>query len=82
MPVNTVRAWFLGLIVAIVIPGLNQFFYFRYPSVTVGNLVAQLVSLPLGRGLAAIVPNVHVFGVSLNPGPFVSQCSGDAPGFY
>ena len=36
MPVNTFRAWFIGIIWAILIPGLNQFFFFRFPSVTVG----------------------------------------------
>ena len=35
MPCATFRAWFVGLIWAIIIPGLDQFFYFRYPSVTV-----------------------------------------------
>lgn len=27
-----------GLIFAIVISGLNQFFFFRFPSVTIGNV--------------------------------------------
>lgn len=35
MPVNTLRAWLLGLLFAIIIPGVNQFFFFRYPSVTI-----------------------------------------------
>ena len=35
MPVNTFRAWFIGFIWSIILPGLNQFFFFRYPSVTV-----------------------------------------------
>ena len=35
MPASTIRAWVLGVIWAMVIPGMNQFFYFRYPSVTV-----------------------------------------------
>lgn len=38
MPVNTFRAWFIGIIWAILIPGLNQFFFFRYPSVSVGGV--------------------------------------------
>lgn len=44
--------------------------YFRYPAVTVGNLVAQLLSLPLGRLAARIFPDVKIFGARLNPGPF------------
>ncbi|KAF8523285.1 oligopeptide transporter [Hysterangium stoloniferum] len=70
MPVNTIRAWLIGTIWAIIIPGLNQFFFFRYPSVVVGNLVAQLLSFPIGRAWAAVVPNWSIFGMPLNPGPF------------
>ncbi|EJF60906.1 OPT oligopeptide transporter [Dichomitus squalens LYAD-421 SS1] len=70
MPVNTFRAWFIGLIWSIILPGMNQFFFFRYPSVTVTSIVAQLLSYPIGRLWARTVPNVKIFGVSLNPGPF------------
>ncbi|KAF8518159.1 oligopeptide transporter [Hysterangium stoloniferum] len=70
MPVNTFRAWFIGFCWAIIIPGLNQFFFFRFPAVNIGNLVAQLLSFPLGRAWARIVPNWTIFGISLNPGPF------------
>ncbi|KAL7278032.1 small oligopeptide transporter [Trametes coccinea BRFM310] len=70
MPVNTVRAWVIGIIWAMIIPGMNQFFYFRYPSVTVTGIVAQLLSFPLGRLWARFMPRVKVFGFSLNPGPF------------
>lgn len=38
MPVATFRAWFIGIIWAVLIPGLNQFFFFRYPSVTVSGV--------------------------------------------
>ena len=37
---------------------------------TVANLVAQLVSLPMGRALAYVLPDVEIFGLPLNPGPF------------
>ncbi|KAJ6515696.1 OPT oligopeptide transporter [Mycena sanguinolenta] len=70
IPVSTIRAWTLGLIWAIIIPGLNQFFFFRYPSVTVTGIIAQLISFPLGRLWAKFVPNVKIFGMDLNPGPF------------
>nr|AGA20376.1 oligopeptide transporter 5 [Phanerodontia chrysosporium] len=70
MPCGTFRAWFIGVIWAILIPGLNQFFFFRFPSVSVGGVVAQLISLPILRLWARVVPNVKIFGVSLNPGPF------------
>lgn len=38
MPADTFRAWMIGLFWAIFIPGLNQFFHFRYPSVTIGSV--------------------------------------------
>ncbi|KAJ7641107.1 OPT oligopeptide transporter [Roridomyces roridus] len=70
IPVSTIRAWVLGFIWAMIIPGLNQFFFFRYPSVTVTSIVAQLLTFPLGRAWARLVPNVSIFGLELNPGPF------------
>ncbi|KAJ7160554.1 small oligopeptide transporter, partial [Mycena crocata] len=70
MPVTTVRTWVLGVAWAILIPGLNQFFFFRFPSVTITGIVAQLLSFPIGRAAAAWVPNWRIFGVQLNPGPF------------
>jgi OPT family small oligopeptide transporter len=70
LPVNTFRAWFIGFIWSILIPGLNQFFFFRFPSVTITGLVAQLLAYPVGRAWARLVPNVKVFGIALNPGPF------------
>ncbi|KAG8844061.1 hypothetical protein FRB96_003294 [Tulasnella sp. 330] len=70
IPCNTFRAWVMGLAWAILIPGLNQFFFFRYPSVTISPLVSQLLSFPVGKLFAFILPNVHIFGIALNPGPF------------
>jgi len=70
MPVSTLRAWILGICWAMIIPGINQFFYFRYPSVAIGGLVAQLMVFPLGRAWANVFPSVKVFGVSINPGTF------------
>ncbi|KAI0368540.1 small oligopeptide transporter [Pilatotrama ljubarskyi] len=70
MPVNTFRAWALGVLWAIIIPGVNEFYYFRYPSISLGGIVAQLVTFPLGRAWARWFPSVKLFGISLNPGPF------------
>lgn len=41
MPAGTLRAWVLGIIWAIVIPGVNQFYFFRYPSITIGPVRLQ-----------------------------------------
>ena len=35
MPASTLRAWVIGIIWAVLIPGVNQFFSFRYPSVSI-----------------------------------------------
>ncbi|KAL9715658.1 hypothetical protein Ac2012v2_000101 [Leucoagaricus gongylophorus] len=70
IPVATLRAWVIGIIWSILIPGLNQFFFFRYPSVTITGIVAQLLSFPIGRAAAAFLPNWSIFGLKLNPGPF------------
>ncbi|KAF9038006.1 OPT oligopeptide transporter [Panaeolus papilionaceus] len=70
LPCSTIRAWVLGLVWSIVIPGLNQFFFFRYPAVSVGGVVAQLLIFPMGRLWARLVPDVTIFGARLNPGPF------------
>ncbi|KAF7791994.1 hypothetical protein EIP86_003021 [Pleurotus ostreatoroseus] len=70
MPVSTLRSWVIGIIWAILIPGLNQFLFFRFPSITISGIVAQLLSFPVGRLWAHFMPRVKVFGVSLNPGPF------------
>jgi OPT family small oligopeptide transporter len=74
MPNNTFRMWFLGLFFTIFISGLNQLFDLRYPSVTLTGIVAQLTALPMGKGLAKILPTkrFRTFGYTwtLNPGPF------------
>lgn len=38
MPVSTIRAWVLGICWAIILPGVNQFFYMRYPSIVLGGV--------------------------------------------
>nr|AGA20372.1 oligopeptide transporter 1 [Phanerodontia chrysosporium] len=70
MPCATFRAWVIGLMWAVVVPGLNQFFFFRFPSISISSVVIQLLSFPMVRLWAAVVPKVKVFGISLNPGPF------------
>ena len=66
--------------------GLNQFFYFRYPSVGIGsihflfseNQVCSQISIdrrttaiiPRRQGVCQIPSQHQIFGVSLNPGPF------------
>ena len=44
MPVSSLRSWVIGLIWAIIIPGMNQFFFFRFPSVSVGGVCCVHIS--------------------------------------
>ncbi|RBR19330.1 hypothetical protein FVER53590_08400 [Fusarium verticillioides] len=71
MPVNTLRAWTLGLLFTILGTGINQFFSMRYPSITISSLVAQLVAYPAGRALAHTLPimKITLLGkeIALNP---------------
>ena len=74
LPVNTFRAWFLGLLFVTVGSGLNVLFSLRDPSISIGSLVAQLCSYPIGVFMAKVLPKrqFSIFGYkfSLNPGPF------------
>ena len=56
MPSSTIRAWVVGLIWAVLLPGVNQFFFFRYPSVGVDqvceNSSPRRFSFPFGALIA------------------------------
>lgn len=56
MPVNTFRAWFLGILAVFIGSGVNQFFSLRYPGVHIVALVAELLAYPLGVALANLLP--------------------------
>ncbi|KAL8150852.1 hypothetical protein V2J09_020660 [Rumex salicifolius] len=76
MPALTIRTWVLGLTSCIILSFVNQFFSMRRNSMSVSSVAAQIVTLPVGRFMAATLPEktitVPVFGwtFSLNPGPF------------
>jgi hypothetical protein len=40
---STFRAWVVGLIWAIIIPGTNQLFFFRYPTIYIGQVCLSVV---------------------------------------
>lgn len=80
MPVNTVRAWFLGLLFTIIGTGLDQFFSLRQPGLYVSTFVAQLICYPCGVAMAKYLPtrrwNLGPLGsFTLNPGPFNQKVS-------
>ena len=52
IPSSTSRAWVLGIIWAVLIPGVNQFFFFRYPS---GQLSAARLHWPLKLFAPALI---------------------------
>ena len=74
MPVNTFRAWLLGLIAVVVVPGANQLLSLRYPSTTISAFVVIIFAFPLGQLLAKVLPackfQTRLGTLTLNPGPF------------
>jgi OPT family small oligopeptide transporter len=74
LPANTIRAWTLGLILAMVGAGANTLFSIRNPPIFIQSIVAQLAAFFLGRLWAKVLPNrqFKTFGIkwNLNPGPF------------
>lgn len=74
VPCNTIRAWTIGLTLVILGASMNTLFSLRSPSISLGALVAQIISWPMGHGWAKVMPTrkFRTFGItwSLNPGPF------------
>ncbi|KAK6071511.1 OPT family small oligopeptide transporter [Seiridium cupressi] len=70
LPVDTIRAWVIGFITCTVVAAMNLLMGQHYTGLVIQSSVVQLISYPMGRGWAAVMPNVHIFGVPLNPGPF------------
>ncbi|KZF23085.1 small oligopeptide transporter [Xylona heveae TC161] len=74
VPVNTIRAWTLGLIFSTIGSALNMLFSMRAPSIIISSVVALLVSWPCGMAWEKFMPKrkFRTFGKewSLNPGPF------------
>lgn len=74
VPVDTVRAWVLGMLLTTIASGLNALFALRQPAITITSLTVQLVAYPLGVGWYHAMPKrkFRLFGKSftLNNGPF------------
>ncbi|KAH0902374.1 hypothetical protein HID58_041877 [Brassica napus] len=75
-PVLTFRTWFLGIISCVVLAFVNQFFGYRSNQLMVSSVVAQIVTLPVGKLMATALPTRKFrlpgtnWSGSLNPGPF------------
>lgn len=70
MLVTTVRAWIIGIVLAIALSGIDIFLHLRYPSVIVADFVALLLGFILGRVWERWMPAIKIIGFPLNPGPF------------
>ena len=74
IPVETPRAYFLGLIFMAGASALNTFFSPRQPAISIGSNVMQLLIAPCGLFLAKVLPdwgfNFRGKRVTLNPGPW------------
>ncbi|KAJ5659972.1 hypothetical protein N7507_006423 [Penicillium longicatenatum] len=70
---NTFRAWVLMTIFVIIFSGVNQFFGLRYPSLSIGYVVAQILVFPIGRAWEKL-PRWRVplgkLSFDINPGKF------------
>ncbi|KAJ6863926.1 oligopeptide transporter 1 isoform X1 [Populus alba x Populus x berolinensis] len=76
LPCLTFRTWVLGITSCALLAFANQFFGYRQNVLSVTSVSAQIVVLPVGRLMAAILPNKVIrfpgtkCSFSLNPGPF------------
>jgi OPT family small oligopeptide transporter len=74
IPVNTFRAWFLGIVGTVVLTALNQFFQLHSPPLFLSAYLAILVTFPCGRLMEAVLPErkwkILGWTFTLNPGRF------------
>ncbi|KAL3503644.1 hypothetical protein ACH5RR_038093 [Cinchona calisaya] len=76
LPVLTIRTWILGILSCVLLAFVNTFFGYRQNSLFVGSVAAQIVTLPLGKLMAATFPSKNIklpftnWSFSLNPGDF------------
>ncbi|KAI5292851.1 hypothetical protein KEM52_006018 [Ascosphaera acerosa] len=74
LPVNTIRMWFLAMLLNTIASALNALFALRAPSISIMPIVIQLVAYPCAWVWDMVMPNhqFSTFGIkwNLNPGPF------------
>ncbi|KAL3614712.1 oligopeptide transporter [Castilleja foliolosa] len=76
LPALTFRTWVIGLSSCIMLAFLNKFFDYRQNSLYISSVTAQIVSLPLGKFMARVLPTTKFkvpltnWSFSFNPGPF------------
>ncbi|KAL0407021.1 UNVERIFIED_CONTAM: Oligopeptide transporter 1 [Sesamum latifolium] len=76
LPVLTFRTWCLGLVFCVLLAFLNQFFGYRQNALYISPVTAQIITLPLGKFMARVLPTRKFtvplinWSFTLNPGPF------------
>ncbi|KAG7662811.1 uncharacterized protein J8A68_003665 [[Candida] subhashii] len=70
LPQNTIRMWVLGMILTTLGNGMNILFSFHSPSFALTTFVTSILAYPMGKLWYWVMPNIKIFGVPLNPGPF------------
>ncbi|KAK4108537.1 OPT superfamily oligopeptide transporter [Canariomyces notabilis] len=74
VPIETIRAYFLGISWAIIGTFMSTFFNSRFPSIGLSGSVIQILLFPCAKFLEWALPDwgITVWGVrhSLNPGPW------------
>ncbi|KAL7750897.1 OPT superfamily [Sorochytrium milnesiophthora] len=78
IPSLTFRVWLLGTIMCLVMGYINQLLTFRNNATLLNPYLAVLLSYPIGRFLAAVLPTARfhlpLLGeCSLNPGPYSAK---------
>lgn len=70
IPSLTIRVWIIGTILSAIGCVINTVFQLRWPSISIGSNVIQLIAHPIGLAMARWMPKRTILGVNLNPGPW------------
>ncbi|CAD5191174.1 unnamed protein product [Musa acuminata subsp. malaccensis] len=76
LPCLTFRTWTLGLVSCVLLSFVNQFLGYRENQISLSSVCVQILALPVGRAMAAILPTTRIkipltnWSFSMNPGPF------------
>lgn len=69
----TIRVWVVGTILSAIGCVINAVFALRYPTISIGSNVIQLVAYPICVAWGKWMPHRKVFGHPLNPGRFTRK---------